>query len=104
MKIITTEVFYQIIDNIKQHQKEIEKLDKGLSLVMNEPVYSGFGGKLLDNYIDLISLVFNDQTDMLAWFIFENEFGKKDQKALVQGKEISINSAQELFNYLCNKN
>ncbi len=103
MKIITTNDFHEMIDNMKRHQKEIKKLNKGLGKIINESVYSDFGGRLLDNYIDLISLIFNDKTEVITWFVFEKEFGKNDVTANIDGEEIRINTTQELFNYLSNK-
>jgi hypothetical protein len=100
MKALTIKGFYDMMDNIKKHQVEISRLNSGLSQIMNEDVYSGLGGKLLDNYIDLITFFFSDEEDLIAWFVFENEFGAQNLQKEVNGKLISINNEEELFKQL----
>jgi len=100
MKQPTINDFYRIISNIKLHQNEMKRLNNGLSLIMNEDIYSDFGGTLLDSYIDLAMEIFNDQDDLLVWFIYENEFGENGLTTQVNGQAINISNVGELFNLL----
>jgi hypothetical protein len=101
MQKLTITDFYTIIDNIRRHLEEISRLDNGLSLIMNDDdIYSGFGGKLLDNYIDLLVFIFDDRSELITWYVFENEFGKQKLKTEINGKEVSIDNTDELFRQL----
>jgi len=100
MQKITRLKFYELIENIKQHKREMNRLNEGLSLIIDEDVYSKYGGLLLDSYIDLLIYVFDDQKDLIVWFIFENEFGKNKLHLEINGEQMRIDNTIMLFHQL----
>ncbi len=60
-------------------------------------------GKLIDAYIDILSIAMEDDNDWIAWFVFDNDFGKKGLKAGYKNKMKKIVTIKQLYNLIKNK-
>lgn len=51
----------------------------------------------LEPIIDAIAEVVGDNSDWIYWYIFDNDCGKKDYKAFIDGKEFSVETLEDLW-------
>lgn len=90
--------FNAAIKNLKKFMEEQDKLNKLLRFITSSDyVYSELGNKFIDDYIDLLRKLNNDEDDWISWFVFENDFGKRKRKAIINNKELTISTTRELY-------
>lgn len=79
---LTCEDLEIAINNLQKFFEEQEKLDNIIKVIA--PTSTGvveFGGEFIDAYINLLEKSFDDNFQWISWFIFENDFGRKEMEA-----------------------
>lgn len=56
----------------------------------------------LEPIIDAVAEVVGDDSDWIYWYIFDNDCGKKDYKAFIDGKEFSVETLDNLWELIQN--
>lgn len=107
--MINKDYFVRILARVKDASETEEKiqniLDKSLSMTMND--FADFRGIIAPNDDIIISLLDNMfDTDMISYWCWELEFGKRYKKGDVttaDGKNIDISTAEKLYYYCKNE-
>jgi hypothetical protein len=63
--------------------------------------------RMLSDFIDALKILVNDKDDMIEYYCWELEFGKRWQPRMVidsNGEDIPVASAEDLWNYLEKEN
>lgn len=79
---------------IQEFLKESNNAGDAISntLAKGSYVVVDLGTNLLDHYIKLLSTITNISIELLEWFIYENEFGRKKLKIVIEEVEYAIDS------------
>lgn len=97
--------FYYAIQNLKRFMKEQDKLDAVLKVI--SPTTTGvceFGNVFIDDYIKLLELAVNDDSNWVCWFVFDNDFGVKKLKVKNKfGLSVKIANEKQLYDVCINK-
>ena len=97
--IMKYEQFLEASNKLKKFIKEQEKLNDVLKVI--SPTSTGvveFGSEFIDDYIQVVEIALGDDYNWFSWFVFENDFGAKKLKVIVEGKEYIILGEQQFFN------
>ncbi len=98
---MTLQEFQQSIKNLKDFFKELEGLESILKIL--SPSGTGvceIGHKFIDDYISLLELALGDNSNIVSWFVFENEFGNRKLSCHIFDKEYKIRNEKDLYNFL----
>lgn len=106
--MLTLTQFETAISDLQEFFKEQEKLENVLKIL--SPTSTGtceFGNRFIEDYIHLLAKAVNDEgADWLFWYIFDNDFGKRNLLAIInkQGNEKSCNidSVKKLYEFVLN--
>lgn len=107
--MLTLTQFESAITDLQLFFKEQEKLENVLKVL--SPTSTGvceFGNRFIEDYIHLLAKAVNDEgADWLFWYIFDNDFGKRNLLAITrdnQGNEQSCNidSVKKLYEFVLN--
>lgn len=83
------------LNNVKSFLREKQELERGLiCLVGNTKVI--FWELLMDDYIRYIQKEAGDKNDVIFWYIFDNDFGRKKQEF----DGLKIDNTRKLLNYI----
>ena len=97
--------FVDSVNNLKAFFEEQDRL--GIIVKIISPTSTGvveFGDKFVDDYIKLLEIAINDQTEMISWFIYENDFGRNGLKVTFEGEQPKeINTAIDLYYFVLNR-
>jgi len=99
--MLTYEQFKKAIDGLKAFEKEQEKLDAALKII--SPSSTGvveFGNWFIDDYIKLFEAAIGNESNLISWFVFENEYGTKGYSIINNGKEYKINTDKDLYDFI----
>jgi len=94
--------FKSYCDELKRFNAEQDKLNDVIKVIA--PTSTGvveFGSHFIDAYIRLVDEAMNTD-DMFAWFVFENDWGKKKlfiKDLRENGKEYIIKSERDFYNW-----
>ena len=100
---MTYKQFKMSCDKLKKFMKEQEKLDAVIKVI--SPTSTGvveFGNEFIDDYSRVVEIGLNDQCNWFAWFVFDNDFGKKKMEIRIDGKKYIIENEQ-IFYDVCVK-
>ena len=97
--MINYKEFKSYMDEIKVFLKQIEKAEKVIETFTNYHISLNLGSSLLDKYIFIVEKLVNDSNEMIFWFVYDNNFGKKELQVYIKNKILSINSVKDLYNY-----
>ena len=92
--------FKKSMENLKEFFLEREKLDNVIKVI--SPTSTGvveIGGKFIDDYIELISIALKDTENWVSWFVFDNEFGKKQYECKFLNKSYKICNEDDFYNF-----
>lgn len=93
--------FYYAIQNLKRFIKEQDKLDAVLKVL--SPTTTGvceFGNVFIDDYINLLELAVNDNSNWVSWFVFDNDFGANKLKVKNKfGLSVKIANEKQLYDF-----
>jgi len=102
MKKVSIEEFEALLQPIKIYLDEYEKCNKAVGdLCSSSYAVIDLGCKLLGSYIDLVEKLLEDD-DWIAWFVFDNEFGKNKMYCESNDKKYVIESVSDMYNFLTN--
>ena len=54
--------------------------------------------------VKLLKFIMNDQDDLIGYFIYELDYGRKYEAGMIQdenGKDIDISSSEKVYDYIC---
>lgn len=97
--MINYKEFKSYMDEIKVFLKQIEKAEKVIETFTTYHISLNLGSSLLDKYIFIVEKLVNDSNEMIFWFVYDNNFGKKELQVYIKNKILSINSVKDLYNY-----
>ena len=93
------------IELIQKLQRRLDKADKSMELMYSVfgsnpegPFQDGIYG-LFDMAIDGVAKAIGDEDDWLSWFIYDNEWGKKEYEAGYEPK-VKIKSIEDFVTIL----
>ena len=95
---MTYQQFYYSMLNLKEFIKEQDKLNAVIKVI--SPTSTGvveFGNKFIDDYIRIVEDALNDPANWVSWFVFDNDFGKKKLKVVVNGKSFNICDEKQFY-------
>lgn len=84
----------------KQFEKIIRRIEKHHK--QSDTLYSIFGGcdfsdDIEDSLVDVLSELLNDHAEWIAWWIYETDFGSKNNIVREDGIEIPIDTVKDLW-------
>lgn len=97
----TKKEFVEIIGEIKKYHKKIDNIQIALEENCEEALL--FPPSLETTLVNTLELAFNDTDDMIGYFIYELEFGKKWTEGTVldkDGNDIKMQTTGDLYDYL----
>lgn len=104
MKEITEEDFVYLMNQIKSQMEHDEKCHEAFCTILPHDFVTGYDNNfLLSGIIKFLSSIFNYKGEMIDYFIFELEFGKKYEEGCVSwtnGENIKLGTINDLFQYL----
>ena len=89
----------RLIKEIKDFDAEIDKLNEHISAIAPGAVCD-FGGRFLDDHIKLLSKYLGDEGDWINWYVFDNNYGKKQLEAGYDGKVLKIDRISRLWDLI----
>lgn len=98
IKIMEYKDFILASVNLKQFIKEQDKLDAVLNVI--SPSSTGvveFGNQFIDAYIRVVELALGDENCWYSWFVFENDFGKKQFTVTVNDISYKICNEKQFY-------
>ena len=81
-------------------ERELNKHLKNLGIMQDGENFDLLDGRLIDAYINILSIAMKDDNDCIAWFIFDNDFGKKQLRAKGRKKLKKIVTLKQLYNLI----
>ena len=106
---ITEENFVTIIESIKEQIDLNSKIEEA-SKVMFEDFVGIVRTPLIDGVVNLLSDVFNDESETIIYYIWELDFGRNEGLYATgspikysSGKEIPMKTPQDLYKYITSK-
>lgn len=104
MKRLTKEEFVRRINNIKEQFKHDSNCHKAFSTILKNDYISNYDYNLiLTDYTDILEYIMDDKSQMITYFIYELEFGKKYKDGMIterDGTIIKLKTVEDLYNYL----
>lgn len=98
---MTLNEFEISISKLKKFFAEKEKLDNITKILTSNNLSSTeFGSRFIDDYISVIEIALGDKNNSVAWFVFDNDFGKKKLTITVQGIPHKITNEKKLYKIL----
>ena len=90
-------LFKEKMKIIKLTLKRFEEAAAALKVLSGNYIEDMVGETLIDEYIKLLSLLFNDKNDWISYFVFDCSFGKTPMTVYVEGKQFKLNSIERLW-------
>lgn len=104
--MISKERFCKIINNLKEVNEFVKETNERAKK-LNDAIISDFYNTMSlsisheEIVVELLDNMFD--TDMISYWIYELDYGKKYRKGCIQdsnGKEINVKTAEKLYDYL----
>lgn len=98
---MTYDNFNKAIENIKSFIQDQDKLKSVLQVI--SPTGTGvveFGNQFIDDYIDVVEQALGHEYGLVSWFVFDNEFGKKNMIVMLDRKEYVISSIRDIYDFI----
>lgn len=97
---ITKDVFIKTLDAIKEYHTKIDNINNVLKDNCEDAIL--YPPSLESTLINVLEDAFNDETDIIGYFIYELEFGEKWHAGCVteNNKDIKMQTPEELYDYL----
>ena len=97
---MTKEQFVEAINVIKEYHTKINNIQTVLEENCEDAVF--WPPSLEDTLIRVLKYSFNDEADIIGYFIYELEFGDKWKPGYIEdnGKDIKMQTPEELYDYL----
>ena len=96
--------YYQFenqINCLKEFFEEQEKLKNVLKVISpSGTCVCEFGNKFIDDYIRLLETAVKDEDGWISWFVFDNDFGKKELLIKINNKDHIINGTKPFYNLI----
>ena len=93
--------FESKFEPILTYLKEREDANKGIELIAPSSYCTiDIGGNLLDRYIRLLEEVVGDCSNMISWYVFDNDLGKNKFTATVGSESYKIKNLKDLYNLI----
>ena len=105
--IISKEEFVNIIKRLKQVNdfvNETNKNARGLDDAIESDFFNASSLSISHETIvvRLLKLMFNDYDDLISWWIYEKDYGRKEEIRLWDGcsNEVDLSTPEKLYDYL----
>lgn len=105
--VLTKQEFIKYMNVIFDYQKQNERFSNTLTQVCdNSGVVFSLGDKLLDNYINLLSILMNDEgVQTISWWLYD---APQNDKIIIETdtdtgrrKTYNVETVEDLYDYLC---
>lgn len=104
--MLTKQEFIDYMNVIFDYQKQTEKFSYALTEVCNNPgIIVSLGDKLLNNYINLLTILMNDDVQTISWWLYD---APKNDKIIIETdtdtgkrKTYNVETIEDLYDYLC---
>lgn len=111
-KVISRTRFVEILKKLQDTSDLVDGIDNMIRNSNNVPSKDFMSGSGLmichdDLVIELLQKIMNDQTEMIAYFVYELDFGRKYHPGYVTDEnedEVNLSTAENLYEYLASKN
>ena len=106
---LSKEEFCSILERLKEAKDLVDKVDD-LFNKSRENIENDFvnGASLQISHestvVKLLKFIMNDQDDLIGYFIYELDYGRKYEAGMIQdenGKDIDISSSEKVYDYIC---
>jgi len=81
---------------LKKYIKRLNKLERAIQHLADENGRPILGGYLIDSYVQMLEKLSGDDSGMISWWIFENDWGKKRLGASLRGKPFPFEILDEI--------
>jgi len=100
--MIKLKTFKNIIKAIKKQQKKEHKFCDALDKMVDGRFIPEMSTDILEALLNCLKDIFNDKGDWIGWWMYEKDFGKdkKMQAYYKNGKEIKLDTAEDLYIFL----
>jgi len=95
--------FNQAINSLKSFKEIKRNISNNLRTLCNDFTVIDFTYVFEDAYIHLIELAMNDKSGWIDWFIYENDFGKKEMAAGYDTVVKPIKNNDDLYDLMQSK-
>lgn len=103
---MTQQQFTKLMERFKKLYQEVERVSDVINESSASDVYHplpfGFG-YLSDIWLDTIKEAMNDEGNLISYWIYELDFGRKAKKGTVEdgnGKNLPIKTISDLYNII----
>ena len=105
LKMIELKEFERILSDIQQYTEIGNAVDRLVEQVCSDfpPVnLFGLAQQHISNTLGLLRHIFNDKSDWIAYWVWELDFGDRDELTAVteNGKEIPLKTTKDLYTML----
>lgn len=98
------EDFIRRINNIEEQFKHDSKCHKAFSTILKNDYVSNYDYNLiLTDYTDMLEYIMDDKSQMITYFIYDLEFGKKYKDGMItehDGTIIKLKTVEDLYDNL----
>ena len=97
---MTKQVFVDTINAIKEYHKKIDNIQTVLEENCEDSIF--WPPSLENTLINVLIETFNDEEDMIGYYIYELEFGEKWEPGRIKDndKDIKMQTPEDLYDYL----
>jgi len=93
------DVFIRKMQKVEELRALMDNFDSHLGAIAPGGVFE-FGVIILDEYIELLANYAEDGGDWISWYIFENDFGKREFEAGYDGHMTKIRNLDDLWDLM----
>lgn len=105
--IISKEEFVDIINRLQQVNDFVNETNKKARELDDAIISDFFNASSLSishetTVVRLLKMMFNDHDDLISWWIYEKDYGRKKEIRLWDGcsNEIDLSTAEKMYDYL----
>lgn len=97
---MTKEQFVKTISEIKEYHRKLNNIQTVLEENCEDTIF--WPPSLENTLVEVLKDSFNDETDIIGYFIYELEFGDQWNPGCIEenGKDVKMQTPEELYDYL----
>lgn len=93
---VSKSLFVETMENIKKQDQKINRFNDALNEICDGyPIFDSENLYLV-SLLDLLNEIFRDEDDWIGWWLYEDV----EKEVLHKGREINLNSAEQLYDFL----
>lgn len=95
------EQFIKLMSEIIKYNKELDELYKSV-----DDLFGGCDTLMyktsMDGIIKIISEIVGDKDEWIFWYMYDNDYGRGNNKVFIDGKEVPLKTLEDLWEVIQN--